>query len=216
MSQNPAMPQNSTEHDPTLYDPVNEHDACGVGFIADMHGRKSHTIVRKGLQILVNLTHRGACGCDELTGDGAGLLTQIPHDFYTAICAPLKIQLPAAGEYGVAMVFLPTLLSEREFCMRRFEELAIEEGQRFLGWRELPVDNAHIGHVAREVEPGMMQAFIARGPDTPADMFDWKLFIIRERLELEVERSAMIQKKFFYVPSISILTKKTIYPNGYF
>ena len=186
-----------------LYDPVQEHDACGVGFVVDLHGRTSHAIVRAGLQILVNLTHRGACGCDPLTGDGAGILTQIPHDLYAALARDLGIELPARGEYGTGIMFLPTDEQERSWCQRRLEELTVEEGQRFLGWRDVPVDNNHIGETAREVEPAFRQVFIGLGPDTPADMLEWKLYVIRKRLEAEVRHGPLVQKKYCYFPSLS-------------
>src|SRR5690348_4705479 len=118
-----------------LYDPALEHDACGVGFVVHLRGEKSHEIVRSGLEILVNLTHRGACGCDPLTGDGAGILTQIPHDFFRSAAEKLGFELPAAGEYGVGTVFLPPDEAQREFCVRRLEEAIAAEGQTLLGWR---------------------------------------------------------------------------------
>src|ERR1700760_2452434 len=124
-----------------LYDPANEHDACGVGFVVHMRGEKSHQIVRSGLEILVNLTHRGACGCDPLTGDGAGILTQIPHKFFQAKCADLDITLPAPGDYGVGTVFLPPDATERQACQNRLDELIAAEGQELLGWRDVPIDN---------------------------------------------------------------------------
>ncbi|MBS0208137.1 MAG: glutamate synthase large subunit [Planctomycetes bacterium] len=192
-----------TGGDGSLYDPAMEKDACGVGFIVDMHGRKSHSIVRSGLQILENLVHRGACGCDPLTGDGSGILTQIPHEFYAAIAKDAGFTLPAPGEYGTGLLFLPREEEERRYVMRRFEELTAEEGQQFLGWREPPINNDHIGYVGKEVEPMIMQAFVARGAKTPSHLFDWKLFVIRERLELDVDRGMLRQKKFFYVPSLS-------------
>src|SRR5215469_9595866 len=166
-----------------LYDPANEHDACGVGFLVNMRGEKSHEIVRSGLQILVNLTHRGACGCDPLTGDGAGILTQIPHEFFQLRCQELGFSLPAPGEYGVGCVFLPPDPSQRTWCEQKLAEIIASEGQQLLGWRNVPIDNEHIGYVAREVEPVIRQAFIARGPSTPADMLEWKLYVIRKRLE---------------------------------
>src|ERR1700704_1356721 len=123
-----------------LYDPENEHDACGVGFVVNVRGEKSHLIVQSGLEILVNLTHRGACGCDPLTGDGAGILTQIPHEFLSAVAAEAGITLPALGEYGVGNVFLPNSADQRLHCEQRFEALVAEEGLTFLGWRDVPVD----------------------------------------------------------------------------
>ncbi|HEV3344593.1 MAG TPA: glutamate synthase large subunit, partial [Pirellulales bacterium] len=186
-----------------LYDPAFEHDACGVGFLVNMRGEKSHDIVRSGLQILVNLTHRGACGCDPLTGDGAGILTQIPHGFFQARCEELGFSLPAAGDYGVGCVFLPPDASQRAWCEQKLEEIIASEGQRLLGWRNVPIDNEHIGYVAREVEPVIRQVFIGRGPRTPPDMLEWKLYVIRKRLESAVRESDLAQKNYCYVPTLS-------------
>ena len=189
-----------------LYDPENEHDACGVGFVVDIKGRKSHEIVRRGLEILVNLTHRGATGCDPLTGDGAGIITQIPHDFFAAKAEEAGFKLPAPGEYGIGFVFLPNDEAERKFCIDLLEKFIAEEGQTLLGWRDVPVDNEHIGWSARDVEPVMKQIFIARGKNTPADMLEWKLFVIRKRLEVAVYDSKLTQKKYCYLPSLSTRT----------
>ncbi len=186
-----------------LYDPAHEHDACGVGFVVNVHGRRSHDIVRSGLQILVNLAHRGACGCDPLTGDGAGILVQIPHDFFVAKAGELGIELPAPGEYGIGMVFLPRQEEERRFCEERLESIIAEEGQVFLGWRDVPLDNDVIGPLAREVEPVIRQVFVARGESTAADMLEWKLYVIRKRLELEIAASTLEQRKYCYVPTLS-------------
>ena len=119
-----------------LYDPAHEHDACGVGFVVNIKGERSHDIVDKGLQVLANLTHRGACGCDPRTGDGAGILLQIPHEFFAREAARLGFQLPAAGEYGVGQVFLPLDTVKRKECEEAFERIVNEEGQRVLGWRD--------------------------------------------------------------------------------
>ncbi|HVX12841.1 MAG TPA: glutamate synthase large subunit [Pirellulales bacterium] len=186
-----------------LYDPANEHDACGVGFVVNMRGEKSHEIVRSGLQILVNLTHRGACGCDPLTGDGAGVLTQIPHDFFAAKCRQVGFTLPAQGDYGVGTVFLPPDASQRAWCEQKLGEIVAAEGQELLGWRNVPIDNAHIGYVARDVEPLIRQVFIGRGKHTPADMLEWKLYVIRKQLESAVRNSGLSQKKYCYVPTLS-------------
>lgn len=186
-----------------LYHPSQEHDACGVGFVVDMHGRASHDIVRHGIEILANITHRGAAGCDPCTGDGAGLLMQMPDEFYRTIAADLGIKLPAVGDYASGLMFLPTRDDEREFCESRLEALAEEEGQKFLGWRDVPVDNREIGRVARAVEPVIRQVFIARGASTPADMFEWKLYVIRKRLEIEIQQSELRQSEYCYIPSLS-------------
>ncbi len=194
----PGLPQRQG-----LYDPAQEHDACGVGFVVNMHGHKSHEIVRLGLEILVNLTHRGACGCDPLTGDGAGILLQMPDLFFRGIAPELGIQLPAAGDYGVGTVFLPRDPVQREECVKRFNQFAVAEGQTVLGWREVPVDNRDIGRTAREVEPVIRQVVIGRGKNTPADLFEWKLYVIRKQVERAVRESHLAQKKFFFVPSLS-------------
>src|SRR4051812_33363230 len=128
-----------------LYDPQHEHDSCGVGFVVDMKGRKSHDILEKAIQILVNLEHRGACGCEKNTGDGAGVLLQVPHAFLTRECARLGFGLPPEGGYGVGLVFLPTDASDRAFCEEAVERIAREEGQTFLGWRDVPTDSSMIG-----------------------------------------------------------------------
>lgn len=186
-----------------LYDPANEHDACGVGFVVNIHGEKSHDIVRSGLEILVNLTHRGACGCDPLTGDGAGILVQIPQDFFRAKATEAGINLPSAGEYGVGTLFLPCDAGERRTCEEMFEAIVADEGQTFLGWRDVPVDSSVIGRTARDVEPVIRQMFVARGPNTPPDMLEWKLYVIRKRHEHAVRESTLVQKKYCYVPSLS-------------
>ena len=189
-----------------LYDPANEHDACGVGFVVNMRGEKSHQIVRSGLEILVNLTHRGACGCDPLTGDGAGILTQIPHDFFQAKAGELNIKLPPRGDYGIGVVFLPGDDAERRFCEEEFEKIVADEGQVFLGWRDVPVDNGVLGVTARAVEPTIRQVFIARGQDTPADMLEWKLFVIRKRHANAIAASDLEQQQYCYIPSLSSRT----------
>src|SRR5437763_4224947 len=143
-----------------LYDPAFEHDACGVGFVANIKGVKSHTIVEQGLQILVNLAHRGACGCDPETGDGAGVLTQLPHAFFQG---ELDGALPKAGHYGVGMVFLPRDSSERAICEAVVAKVIRDEGQTLIAWRDVPRNSAWIGSKSREVEPVIRQFFIGRG-----------------------------------------------------
>ena len=162
-----------------LYDPANEHDACGVGFVVNIKGERSHDLLRSGLEILVNLSHRGACGCDPLTGDGCGVLTQMPDELLRAKTAEIGFELPPRGEYGAGAVFLPPDTAQREFCERRLEAIIADEGQKFLGWRDVPVNTGALGWLAQSVEPTIRQLFIARGADTPADMFEWKLYVIR-------------------------------------
>ncbi|NDC53334.1 MAG: glutamate synthase subunit alpha, partial [Planctomycetia bacterium] len=189
-----------------LYDPANEHDACGVGFIVNMHGRRSHEIVRRALQILENLTHRGACGCDPLTGDGAGILVQIPHDFFAAVAPQAGIRLPAAGDWAVGNVFLPPSEGDRETAERFFEQVCREEGLEFLGWRDVPTDNRGIGGTAREVEPFVRQAFVGRGKKVSRDHFEWKLFVARKRFGIEVGSLGISERAFVYVCSLSAKT----------
>ena len=130
-----------------LYDPRMEHDACGIGFVANIKGQKSHDIIVKGIQVLINLTHRGACGCDPETGDGAGVLIQIPHKFFARECAKLGFTLPGAGEYGIGMAFLPVEPHPRLMCEGIVERIVREEGLTVLGWRDTPIEGGAIGRV---------------------------------------------------------------------
>jgi glutamate synthase (ferredoxin) len=191
-----------------LYHPWYEHDACGVGFVAHLKGEKSHGIVSGALQVLENLTHRGACGCDPLTGDGAGILIQMPHTFFQKITASLPFELPALGEYGTGLVFLPTDSEAREYCKKNFEAIIAEEGQKFLGWREVPRDNSPIGQTARDVEPVVEQIFIEkqRVSGTDALAFERALYVIRKRIENLIRGSQLVQKRYFYLPSLSART----------
>jgi len=188
-----------------LYDPRNEHDACGVGFIVNIKGDRSHRLVQDAVEILVNLQHRGACGCEDNTGDGAGILLQVPHKFLNKACRQAGIKLPEQNsDWGVGMVFLPSDPAERRFCEEAFERVVAEEGQIFLGWRDVPCDNSLLGATALKVEPAIRQAFIGRGTATAdAAALEWKLYVIRKRMERLVAESELAQKKFFYVPSLS-------------
>jgi glutamate synthase (ferredoxin) len=189
-----------------LYDPRHEHDACGVGFVVDVNGRKSHQIVRDGLTALWNLNHRGACGCENNTGDGAGILIQIPHDFLVDRCRPLGIELPQPGAYGVGALFTSPILSQQAFGQRLFETIVREEGQTFLGWRKLVTDNSLLGDTAKLVEPAMFHAFIGSAwPDDP-DRFERKLYVIRKRFQKAIELSGLDDHKFFYFSSLSCRT----------
>jgi glutamate synthase domain-containing protein 2/glutamate synthase domain-containing protein 1/glutamate synthase domain-containing protein 3 len=199
----PLLKNNGLPAKQGLYDPAQEHDACGVGFVVNIRGEKSHEIVRSGLEILVNLTHRGACGCDPQTGDGAGILTQIPHDFFVAKAAEVGIKLPPPGEYGVGTLFLPRDEAERSYCEQRLETITAEEGLVFLGWRDVPIDNGVLGRTARDVEPVIRQMFVARGPNTAGDMLEWKLYVIRKRHANEIAASSLVQKHYCYAPSLS-------------
>ena len=193
-----------------LYDPQYEHDACGVGVVASIKGVKSHDIIEKGLQVLINLGHRGACGADPETGDGAGILLQMPHQFFSKECAKLGVDLPPLGEYGVGMVFLPQDSVQRERCQRIFDDLVAEEGQIVLGWRDVPLDPGAIGNHAREVQPFIRQIFIARGPSTLDEAhLGRKLFVIRKRVEKAVKESGMEDAETFYIASL--FTNRIVY-----
>jgi glutamate synthase (NADPH/NADH) large chain len=185
-----------------LYNPDLEKDNCGVGFIANIKGKKSHDIVAKGLEILVNLTHRGATGCDENTGDGAGILTQIPHEFFKAECQKSKIELPSEGDYAVGMLFLPRESDELLECEGIFEGIIAEEGLTLLGWRDVPVDHNSIGEIAKGTEPLIKQVFITRDGKT-IEEFERKLYIVRKLAEKAVRHSSMHNKGYFYIPSLS-------------
>ncbi len=190
-----------------LYDPQLEKDSCGVGFVADIKGRKSHQIIEHGITILENLAHRGACGCDPLTGDGAGILIQIPHEFLTKEGKKLNISLPACGEYGVGHVFLPADKAEQSECIQILEETVKAEGQTVLGWRDVPVMSSGIGWVARSVEPVIKQIFIGRGPKIK-DQFclEIKLLVIRKVTENKIHVSDLKNKKMFYITNLSTRT----------
>ncbi len=190
-----------------LYDPQYEHDACGVGFVVDLKGRKSHDLVQKAIQVLLNLQHRGACGCEKNTGDGAGILFQMPHRFLAQECDKLSMRLPDEGAYGVGMVFLPTDAHDRQQCEGIFEQIVREEGQQLLGWRTVPTNHAPIGPTARAAEPFIRQIFIGRaGSLADALAFERKLYIIRKRVEHAVKTSTIAQRRMFYLPSLSYKT----------
>jgi glutamate synthase domain-containing protein 2/glutamate synthase domain-containing protein 1/glutamate synthase domain-containing protein 3 len=189
-----------------LYDPRHEHDACGIGFVASIKGHKSHDIIAKGIQVLINLTHRGACGCDPETGDGAGILIQIPHKFFARECATLGFTLPAEGEYGVGMAFLPVEPHQRLSCEGILERIVREEGLIVLGWRDTPVDGDAIGRVARASQPYIQQIFIGCTQRCDPDALERKLYIVRKRAETEVARTNLPNKGYFYLPSLSART----------
>ncbi len=187
-----------------LYDPAFEHDSCGFGFVVDLSARASHDIIKKALEVLLNLEHRGATGSEKNTGDGAGLLTQLPHPFLAAKCRGLGFALPAPGDYGVGVVFLPPEAASRQACERRFEEVAREEGLEILGWRDVPTDDATLGPTARASQPVIRQLFVARGEGTPAgNAFERKLYVVRRLVEKSISRSAIPGRGHFYVASLS-------------
>ena len=197
----PPGPSNGLPPAQGLYDPSLERDACGIGFVAHVKGRKSHDIITRGIQILANLTHRGACGCDSETGDGAGLLVQIPHAFFARECAGLGFALPAPLEYGVGMVFLPVEAHQRLVCEGVLERIVREEGLAVLGWRDTPVEGDAIGRVARASQPYIQQIFIGSGDSgLRGDALERKLYIVRKRAEKEISQPD------FYIPSLSSRT----------
>ncbi|MGC6535238.1 MAG: glutamate synthase large subunit [Parvibaculales bacterium] len=190
-----------------LYDPANEHDACGLGFVANIKNIKSHDIVRDGLTILENLEHRGAVGADPKAGDGVGMLIQMPHGFFTKVTAELNIELPQEGAYGVGMLFLPPVDAARHAIEAIIETKITDEGHTVLGWRDVPVDNSDLGYSIVPTEPVIRQVFIGNGKDKDQMGFERELFVIRRLIELAVARADMAAAKdFFYIPSMSSYT----------
>ena len=191
-----------------LYDPRHEHDACGIGFVANIKGQKSHDIIVKGIQILINLTHRGACGCDPETGDGAGVLIQIPHKFFARECAELGFTLPAPGEYGVGMMFLPVEPHAAAACAKASSSASSrEEGLTVLGWRDTPVDGDAIGRVARASQPYIEQIFVGARPGMDAGR-SWSASSTScaSAPRPRSPRRDIDEKDFFYIPSLSART----------
>ena len=196
-----------------LYDPRDERDACGVGFVVDIKGRRSHLVVQKGLQVLINLLHRGACGCEATTGDGAGILIQTPDRFLRKVTAPLGITLPPAGQYGTGLIFLPRQAGEQDVLRQIIERIVREEGQQLLGWRSIPTADAGIGASALATKPAIEQVFIGAGDVADGttraagpSAFERKLYVIRKRIEHEADRLTLTERHAFYIPSLSSRT----------
>lgn len=194
-----------------LYDPRFEHDNCGVGFICHIKGHKTNTVVRNGLDALCRLSHRGATGADPKTGDGAGILIQMPHEFFVKVSAQAKISLPAGGSYGSGLVFLPTGAAERKLCKDTFASVVEHEGTLLLGWRKVPVDDADIGRTARQTEPVIEQVFIGAKKTGGAGWdgglaFERQLYVIRKRVENIVRAADLKQRTAFYIASLSCRT----------
>ena len=190
-----------------LYDPAHDHDACGVGFVAHIKGKKSHTIVEQGLTVLKNLTHRGAVGWDPKLSDGAGCLIQIPDKFFREELARRGVKLPPVGQYGVGMVFLPRDPASRLACEYEIERAIKDEGQALLGWRDVPVDNSDLAEPARRIEPVIRQVFIGRGRGiTVTDALERKLYIIRKSAGHAIQALKLGHGKEFYVPTMSART----------
>ena len=190
-----------------LYDPKREHDACGVGFVADLKARPSHKIVEQGLQILENLTHRGAVGADPLAGDGAGILVQIPHEFLKVVTAPLRISLPEPGHYAVGHMFMPGNLAQRIYCQSVVERVVEAEGLQLLGWRDVPTDNSCLGSCVIETEPHHRQVFIGRGPGIKDEAtFERRLYILRKVISNTINGDTGGRDIGFYTVSLSCRT----------
>ena len=190
-----------------LYDPRHEHDSCGVAFVADIQGRKSRSIVDRALTVLKNLMHRGACGCEENTGDGAGIVVQTPDVFLRRVAGDAGIALPEAGAYGTGLVFLSRDPHQQARCQEIFERIVADEGQKLLWWRDVPTDDSPIGPSARAVEPSFRQIFIGRSESIQeAASFERKLYVIRKRAEHAVWNSDIADRKMFYLPSLSART----------
>jgi glutamate synthase (NADPH/NADH) large chain len=197
-----------------LYDPAYERDACGMGFVANIKGKPSHQIVAEALSLLCNMEHRGGQGCETSTGDGAGILLQIPHAFLQTQCASIGIELPSAGDYGVGMFFLTPDDAIRQQTEQVFEEIVRTEGQVFLGWRTVPTNNASLGDTSKSVQPVIRQAFIGRGTLQASDAmaFERKLYVIRKLAEIALRYDkAVAGSNYFYMPSLS---SKTIVYKG--
>jgi glutamate synthase (NADPH/NADH) large chain len=190
-----------------LYDPQCERDSCGVGFVVNVDGTRSNHIIRQALEVLWNMNHRGACGCDPESGDGAGILMQIPQEFLRRECREIGLELPTPGDYAVGMVFLPPNPLHRQQCQEVFERIVQQEGHRLLGWRDVPVDSAAIGSVAHQAEPVIRQVFIGRNPalQTEAD-FERKLYVLRRLTASTVESLGIEDAHYYYVPSLSSVT----------
>ena len=202
----PLNPTNGLPAAQGLYNPAHEHDACGIGFVASINGEKNHDIIAKGIQVLLNLAHRGACGCDPETGDGAGVLIQIPHKFFARECEKLGFTLPQTGTYGVGMTFLPVEKHPRLQSEGILERIIKEEGLELLGWRDTPVYASAIGRVARASQPYIQQVFVRCPAGMDEEAFERKLYVVRKRAENEVRESGVENAEMFYIPSFSCRT----------
>src|SRR5690349_3234239 len=190
-----------------LYRPEHQHDSCGVGFVVHLKGQRSHQLVDQSLSALEHLNRRGASGSEVNTGDGAGILIQIPHEFFRRECARIGIRLPEAGQYGAGLFFGSQDPRARAQAMALLAAIVEEEGQYLLGWRPVPTNNASLGQTALEAEPDMQQVFIARGAAVATeDDFERKLYVIRKRFEKAVGRWGIKDADWFYFPSLSCRT----------
>jgi len=194
-------------HKQGLYDPQFEHDACGVGFVVDIKGRKSHRVLQQAIEVLRNLDHRGACGCEVNTGDGAGVLLQMPHAFLVEACKKARIALPEPGHYGSGLVFLPRNPTKRRKLEEQLGHIVQSASLSLLGWRTVPTNNSTLGETARASEPFIRQVFIGRGPEQRSDMdFERALYLVRKRCYSEIRTSTIDGAEYWYVPSLSFKT----------
>ena len=190
-----------------LYNPINEHDSCGVGFVANIHGKQSHKIISQGLELLTNLTHRGATGYDPKLGDGAGILIQIPDAFFKNEFEASGLKLPPLGDYAVGMCFLPQSKKNRELCESKIKQIIEDEKQAFISWRDVPFNNDDIADAAKDVQPTIKQVFIQRNKGLANQAaFERKLFVIRKRIEIEVGKLSLDDPANFYISSMSSRT----------
>ncbi|HJP41708.1 MAG TPA: glutamate synthase central domain-containing protein, partial [Dehalococcoidia bacterium] len=187
-----------------LYDSTHEHDSCGVGFIVHLKGERSHQIIQDGLTALENLAHRGACGCEENTGDGAGMTLQMPDEFLRHECAEFGLRLPPSGHYGSGVLFTPRYNEGMPLAKNLLASIVAEEGQHLLGWRPVPTNNNGVGATALSGEPRMEQVFIGRAADVPdEESFERILYVIRKRFEQEIESQVGSEGREYYFPSLS-------------
>ena len=195
-----------------LYSPEFEHEACGVGLVANVKGKKSHRVIEQGLEVLINLGHRGAAGADPETGDGAGIMVQMPHEFIVSAFGKVGVAVPERGDYGVGMTFLPRNAEERTRCESAIERIVVEEGQRFLGWRDVPVSPDQIGTLSARAMPTIRQFLVGRGYATEEGReFDFRLLVIRKQAEKAILGDNLSAKSDFYICSLS---SKTIVYKG--
>ena len=206
-----------------LYDPQSERDSCGIGFVAHVKGQRSHQIVDDAYQVLRNMNHRGACGCEPNTGDGAGMLTALPHTFLAKVTADdLHVELPAAGQFGAGIVFLPQIAAERDVCKQEVEQIIAASGQRLIGWRKVPTeaDLANVGPSARRLEPYIEQLIIAAGDGLEGEAFERQLYLIRKQASHRIRVGSQLQQaKMFYICSLSskvIIYKGMLTPDQLF
>jgi glutamate synthase domain-containing protein 1 len=193
-----------------LYEAGNEHDACGMGFVAHINATRSREVVDDALQMLANLRHRGASGADASTGDGSGILLQIPHAFFKGQCTRLSIRLPDSGKYGVAMMFMPRNWRVRRSCEAIIENEVAAEGWRVLGWRDVPTNSRHAGEQAKRAEPAIRQMFVSRMTLTldadDGSALERMLYVIRKRIERRMRERGLDAANGFYIASFSTRT----------